>query len=70
VIITAVHPGSEAIQKGLRPGYVVLEVDQEPVSNTRQFYNAIRKARDKGVVMLRVTDGTRTGLVSLEVRPR
>lgn len=67
VIITSVDPSSEAARKGIRPGYVVLEVDQEPISNTRQFYAAVRKAKDKGVIMLRVTDGDSTGLVTLDL---
>lgn len=67
VIITTVEPGSEAYRKGLRAGMVILEVDQEPVDNTRKFMAAIRNAKGRGVVMLRVTDGTSSALVTLEL---
>jgi serine protease Do len=57
VIITRVEPDSQAAQKGIVPGTLIMEVDREPVKNTREFEKAIEKAAVKGRVMLLVTDG-------------
>jgi serine protease Do len=58
VIITRVAPGSEAAEKGLREGYVIREVNRQPVSNVQQFQEAISKAisEDRSILLL-VTDG-------------
>ncbi|MHC4624200.1 MAG: DegQ family serine endoprotease [Planctomycetota bacterium] len=57
VIIARVEPDSQAAQKGIIPGMLIMEVDREPVKNTKEFEKAIEKAAKKGRVMLLVTDG-------------
>jgi serine protease Do len=57
VIITRVAPGSEAVEKGLRAGYVIAEVNRRPVHNVSEFRDAVTEALDKGRVLLLVTDG-------------
>ncbi len=44
VIITRVAPGSEAAEKGLRAGYVIREVNRQPVINVEQYRKAISEA--------------------------
>ncbi|MHC4060187.1 MAG: DegQ family serine endoprotease [Planctomycetota bacterium] len=57
VLVESVEPGSEAARKGITPGILIVEVDQQPVKNTKDFNKAIDKAAEKGRVMLLVTDG-------------
>jgi serine protease Do len=70
VIVTNVEPGSEAAHKGIQQGLVILDVNQEPVKNTRDFYKAIQEAKEKGVVLLRVTDGNAKAMVTLNLKKK
>jgi len=54
VIVTEVDPGSEASEKGIAPGTLIKEINREPVRNTRQFNDAIKKAKKNGGAMLLV----------------
>jgi serine protease Do len=47
VVITDVEQGSEAAEKGLRPGTVILEIDQEEVSNPADVSKKIKEAQDR-----------------------
>jgi len=58
VMVTGVEPSSEAAEKGLRQGYVILEVNRRQVNNVRQFAEAVSEALSEGRrVLLLVTDG-------------
>jgi serine protease Do len=58
VIITRVTPGSEAAEKGLRAGYVIVEVNRKPVNNVEQFRKAIARAIDQDErILLLITNG-------------
>jgi len=60
VVISAVAPGSVADEKGLRPGDVILEVSQEPVSSPAKVAGMVADARKAGrgsVLMLVERDG-------------
>jgi serine protease Do len=46
-VITDVEQGSEAAEKGLRPGTVILEIDQEEVSNPADVSKKIKEAQDR-----------------------
>ncbi len=48
VVITEVDQSGSAAEKGLQPGDVILEVDQESVSTPADVAERIRKARDDG----------------------
>jgi serine protease Do len=48
VAITEVESGSSAAEKGLRPGDVIVEVDQEPVESPGDVNDRIAAARDEG----------------------
>ena len=54
VVVTDVQPGSAAAEAGIRPGTLIMEVDQEPIKTVRAFNEALRKAQKKGKVLLRV----------------
>ena len=54
VIVESVEPGSQAAQLGIVPGVLIKEVNREAVKNTKQFNEAIAKARKKGRVLLLV----------------
>ncbi|MGM0546419.1 MAG: Do family serine endopeptidase [Bacteroidota bacterium] len=55
-VVAKISRQSEAYEQGLRRGFVITEVDREPVENVRDFNNAMRKLVEEGkdVVLLRV----------------
>jgi serine protease Do len=63
VIITAIAPGSEAAEAGLRRGDLIKEVNREKVQNVNDF-KAIVGRSDKSVLLL-VKRGERTFFVAL-----
>ena len=48
VVITEVTPEGSAAEKGLRPGDVIVEVDQEEVESPAQVAEKVAKAKDDG----------------------
>ncbi|MHC4912682.1 MAG: Do family serine endopeptidase [Planctomycetota bacterium] len=67
VIITGVEPGSPAARKGITSGMLIMEVDQEPVNNTKEFNEAVEKAAKTGKVLLLINDGRYHHLVVLKL---
>lgn len=67
VVVTSVAPGSEAEQKGIKPGMLIMEVDRKPVRNTKEFDEAIGKAAEEGKVLLLVNDGRYRLLIVLKL---
>ena len=57
VVVTEVESGSVAATAGIRPGALVMEVDREPVKNTKQFQKAIEKAAKDDYVLLLINTG-------------
>ncbi|MGH6946959.1 MAG: DegQ family serine endoprotease [Kiloniellales bacterium] len=59
VVVTEVVPDSAAAEKGLRPGDVIVEVDQEKVSDAGEVAAHVAKAKEQGygVVTLLVYRG-------------
>ena len=51
VLVATVEPGSPAEAAGLRRGDVILEVNQSPVSDVREFGTAL-KSSEKGALLL------------------
>lgn len=54
VIVGTVEPGSQAERVGLAPGALIKEVNQSQVHNTKEFNEAIEKAKEKGSVLFLV----------------
>ena len=59
VIITGVDPASDAAEKGIRPGFVILSVNQQPVRSPNDVAAAVDSARRAGrtTVLLLVKSG-------------
>jgi len=67
VIVTQVESGSEAARKGITPGMLIMEVNRQPVKNTKEFYKAIEKATEKAKILLLINDGRYYHLVVLKL---
>jgi len=58
VVVEAVEPGSEAAQKGLRPGDVITQVNGHPVKSPETVANEMDASRnDRALVLVRRGDG-------------
>jgi serine protease Do len=55
VIVTEVEHGSAAERSGLRAGDIITEVDHKPVSNSKQFRDAVKTADPKKGVIINFT---------------
>ena len=67
VVVVEVRRGSEAEQKGIEPGMVIMKVGRVNVTSTKEFYGEIRKLKKGDTVVLLVTDGQQRRFVTLEV---
>jgi len=67
VVVTSVEAGSQAAKKGITAGMLIMEVDREPVKNTKDFDEAIQKAKKEGSALLLVNDGSYTKFVVLKL---
>jgi len=67
VIVGPVEPGSRAAREGIETGMLIVEVNLTPVKNTREFDEAIEKAKEKGRVLLLVSDGRRRRFIELNL---
>jgi serine protease Do len=67
VIVSSVESGSQAERVGIVPGSLIKEVDQQEVKNTKEFNEAIKKARKKGSVLLLIKRGRYTFFALLEM---
>ena len=72
LIITDVEPFSEAAQKGLQRGMIILEVNRARVKTTAEFQSILKKAEpdDELILLIRVEDenATQDTIVTLKVR--
>ena len=48
VVITKVDDNSPASERGLRPGEVIVEINQEQVTNPQQVANKVKEAKTQG----------------------
>ncbi len=67
VIVKEVESGSQAAEKGIAPGSLIKEVNQQKVRNTREFNEAIKKGRKEGGALLYVKRGRYTFFVPLKL---
>ena len=57
VVVTGVKSGSIAAIAGIRTGTIILQVDQEPVTDAAGFRRAVKKSSDDNRVLLLVSQG-------------
>jgi serine protease Do len=67
VLVTGVEADSKAAEKGIAVGMLIMEVNREPVKNTKEFDEAIKKAGKDGSVLLLVNDGRYTRFIVLKL---
>lgn len=67
VIVARVEPYSVADRQGLEAGALIMEVNREPVRDTKQFNEQINKAAEGGSILLRVKQGRFIHFVALPV---
>ena len=71
VVVARVAPGSDAAEKGLRPGDVITRASERPVASRQDLQAAVEAARKLGrpSVLLRVWRGGRALFVPVAVAP-
>ncbi|HTU34661.1 MAG TPA: Do family serine endopeptidase [Candidatus Acidoferrum sp.] len=52
VVVTSVDPASQAAAAGLDRGVVIVEVNHQPVSNSREYHEAVAQADGRAVLLL------------------
>jgi len=67
VVVKRVETGSQASQAGLKSGMLIKEVNKRKVHNAREFNAEIKKAKDKGQVLLLVRDDQHSFFVFLNL---
>mgnify|MGYP001068508901 CR=1 FL=1 len=67
VVVTSVEAGSQAAKKGITAGMLIMEVNREPVKNTKEFNEAIQKAEKDESVLLLINDGRYTRFFVLKL---
>lgn len=64
LVVTEVNPGSDAEEKGIKVGMLIVEVNRKEVENLEDFENAAKSSKD-GNILLRVKAGKTTIFISL-----
>jgi serine protease Do len=65
VVVTDVEPGSPAADAGLRSGDVIQHVNRKPVTNVKEFNQALQQSGNDPVVLL-VNRGGQTQFLAVE----
>jgi len=70
VVITDIDPDSQAAEKGLKAGDVILEVAGTAVNRPKDVAANVRKAKDKGrkAVLLRVRSGDQDRFIAIPLK--
>ncbi len=67
VVVTEVEPDSPSDEAGLKPGDVILEMDQTKVENLKQFEDRLHQYHKGDIVLLLISRNGSTLYVTLEV---
>jgi len=65
VVVSSVEPGSQADRASLVQGMLIKEVNQTQVKNVKEFNEAIKKGKEKGIAILLVKYGVNSDYVML-----
>ena len=68
VLVSEVVPGSPAARAGIRPGFLILEVNRTRVHDVSECLKALGRSRKTGMVLLRLTDGQFSRYVAIRIR--
>ncbi len=60
VVVSEVDPGSHAADAGLRPGDVIQQVNRQPVTNVREYSQAVSASKKDDSVLLLIDRGGNT----------
>ena len=66
VVVTAVKPGSVAALAGIKPGAVILQVNQKPVNSAGEFKRIVKESSGDKRVLLLIKDGGVQRFVALK----
>ncbi|MBN1550425.1 trypsin-like peptidase domain-containing protein [bacterium] len=66
-IVTHVESSSPASKVGIRPGDVIVKIDQDPIDNTDQFYKALQKSAHQDAITAVIVRGSVAYHVTLEI---
>jgi len=67
VLVQDVRPGSQAAQKGLEPGVVILEANNKTIKNVEDLRRAMKNLGPEGKLKLRLQRGAYKDLVVLRI---
>jgi serine protease Do len=68
VVISQVEPGSPAADAGLESGTLIMQVERQPVTNTEEFQNALKKTKSKNSILLLVKQGKYSHFVVVKLK--
>lgn len=66
VIVARVAPGSQAAEKGIQPGFLIEEVNRQPVDNVDEFESAV-KGSDADRILLLVSTSRTSQYITLDL---
>ena len=67
VVITKIKKGSPAMQAGMQPGFLIIAVNHQKVTDIKEFNEALASTKGKNRVLILVKQGQLTRFYSLKV---
>lgn len=68
VVVTQIAPGSVADMAGIKTGFLIQQVNHQPVSNIEEFRKAVTETGKNGSVLLLVKNGQYSSFLVLKVK--